>query len=205
MTGVMIKSILILMIILGPTLHLNAGCYISRTFVHPTYYQPVVQEVQVKKVVAVEYLALPVVVPAYAVGYNQPSTVIPTPAIAPAPSSCETKLTEVSAKLAALEARIEAALTAEAPSSLPPGAQGAGRPKVKTLVSKCASCHDSTVATTKGGKLVLFDKGAATSWTNEVVGKVLREVSSGRMPKGGKLTSDEFTAIAQEIFDLNSK
>lgn len=77
--------------------------------------------------------------------------------------------------------------------------------KAPMLQQKCASCHDISVAVMKGKSITLFTGGAPMQWTPETIGKVIREVSSGHMPRGSKLSQEEFTAVVQEVFALASK
>ena len=130
---------------------------------------------------------------------------------------CDAKVAALDAKISALEAKLAAggsptpgkpadAQSVEAPTpGKPAAAQSVEAPKGKVLAAKCSVCHDDKVAAAKGGKLTLFSNGAPTLWTSETTGKVLKAVSSGKMPKGEKLSPEEFASVAQELFDLNSK
>lgn len=205
MINAMVKLILITVMIFGPTLHLNAGCYISRTFAYPTYYSPVVQEVQVKKVVAVEYLALPVVVPAYSVGYSAPPVPLPTPTTAPVQSSCETKLIEVNAKLAALEARIGAALgTGTAPPASPPmtPAPSVPAPRQSSMITHCAKCHDASVSATKGGKLTMMNASKMLRLNDEQIMSAIRAIKVGDMPKDHQLDDASYSAVLSDLIGM---
>ncbi len=171
---------------------------------YPTYVAPAVnyhQDYEVKKrVVVLEYQ----LIPPFPIGYA-PAAPYAAPMPLTAPTPCDAKTAALEAKLAALEAKLGAG--GSPTPGVPPDALPNKAPKaLPTLFGKCAACHNDKDALVKGGKLILFSNGVVTVWTPETMGKVLKEVSSGRMPKGTtKLTQDEFAALAQELFDLASK
>lgn len=154
-----------------------------------------------KRVVVLEYA----LIPAFPIGYAAPATpAVPVPA-ATAPTPCEETAKRLEAKIAALEAKLGAG--ASPTPATPPGTLPSTAPKgLPALSSKCAACHGEAVSASKGGKLTLFAKdGGPVGWTAETAGKVLKAVSSGTMPKGGKLTQEEFTAVLQDIVDHTGK
>jgi len=58
---------------------------------------------------------------------------------------------------------------------------------ISILANRCATCHDASVAKVKGGDFSLF-RGGVFIDEGENAGRVITEVDSGRMPKGGKLS-----------------
>lgn len=148
-----------------------------------------------KRVVVLEYA----LIPAFPIGYAAPAT--PAAPAATVPTPCEETAKRLEAKIAALEAKLNG------PPATPPGTLPSTAPKgLPALSSKCAACHGEAVSASKGGKLTLFAKdGGPVGWTAETAGKVLKAVSSGTMPKGGKLTQEEFTAVLQDIVDHTGK
>src|SRR2546430_1255516 len=113
MRNVLIRSVLALATLAGPALPLEAGCnvYPSYSYSYPSYAPA---HVEVKKVVAVEYVPLAVLVPQYAVGYAPPAPPAPAlssvpglpagstaPAQAQTTTPCDERVKALDAKLAA--------------------------------------------------------------------------------------------------------
>lgn len=222
----LIRSVLAVAVLVSSTLSVDAGCavqsFASYSTYTPTYYAAPAQ-VQVKKVVAVEYLAVPVALPVYAVGYAPayaPAPAMPTLAAAPAMTPCDIKLSETNARLAALEARVGlGSAPAPAAQPVPPGPpapppmqpvpplNGNGAAK-SPFTLRCAVCHDASVANAKGGKHAFFQFGAAVPLAPEIANKAIRLMMKGEMPppkNSGKLTDQDFTAILDEILQLSEK
>lgn len=61
---------------------------------------------------------------------------------------------------------------------------------LRTLQTRCATCHDATVAKAKGGGKTLFDAKGFLD-TPENVGAVVSAIREGRMPKGGKMSPED--------------
>ncbi len=176
----------------------------------PYYVQPYVeQKVEIKKYTVLEF------VQPYFVGsaaaYVAPAA--PAPAAAPAQSACEVKFTELSAKFAALEARMAAQPQytprpepPQAPRPEPPPMAPVNGAAKSMFAAKCAGCHDSSVSERKGGKLSLFEFGAPLQLPAAIAEKCIEEMRRDHMPKGGqRLTAREFMAVACEIESLVAK
>jgi hypothetical protein len=206
-------------ILVSSTLSIDAGCtvqsFASYSTYTPTYYAAPAQ-VQVKKVVAVEYLAVPVALPVYAIGYAPAyvptAPAMPAPAAIPQQTPCDIKLSETNARLAALEARLSVGGTL-APSTqplpppmtpVPPLPNDSGAAK-SPFTLRCAGCHDASVAQAKGGKLTMFQNGLTLPIEPGIANKAIRAMMKGTMPKNGKLTDVEFTAILDELLQLSDK
>jgi len=87
-----------------------------------------------------------------------------------------------------------------APEKAPP--QKAFDPKgphaaLQTFGTVCASCHEANVSRAKGGGFTLVKGGALVELSEAQRFRLQREVFSGRMPKGSKLTDQQ----VGEIFD----
>lgn len=200
MHDVLLRSVLAGAVLLSSTLSVDAGGCGYQSYSSYSYpvYTPYVEKVVEKRVVAVEYLAVPVVVPAYAIGYAAPAVAAPAmPAPAAAPMPCESKLAELNARFAALEAKLAGAAPPVQP--LPQQAPAAAPAGKSAFVAKCAGCHDVAVAKTKGGKHEFFQNGLPLPLTGDQTTAALKQMMAGKMPKGGTLTDQEFTAILSEL------
>lgn len=67
----------------------------------------------------------------------------------------------------------------------------AGSGLVRLMTERCASCHDRSVAQTKGKGLILTDGMNLAQINAEQAGLVIQEVVEGRMPKGKPFTDTE--------------
>lgn len=155
----------------------------------------------VKRVTVLEY------VPLYFVG-NATHYTAPAPA-APAPvaSPCDAKVSVLEAKIAAMEAKLSAGASStptEKPVPVQPEPVQAP-PGKSAIVTYCGGCHDAKTAQSKGGKVALTLDGKPTRWSAETLGKVFLAVSSGTMPKGKKLSAEQFNELLQELVDVTSK
>lgn len=204
MRGVLLRSILAGAVLLSQTWALEAGCnfYPSTSYSYaPTYYAPPV--VKVQKVVAVEYLAVPVVAPVYAIGYAAPAAVVAAAPAAPAAptSPCSEEVKSLRAELE----KLKAALAGGAPPAPPPQPQNAPAGKKSVFALRCAGCHDASVAKTKGGKLEMFQNGVALPLSAELANECVRQVLSRHMPKGNvELTNEDLNAILDEVLQLSA-
>jgi len=170
--------------------------YVQQQKVHHDY-------ADVKKVVVLEYAFIPT----YPIGTaSQYAPVYAPPATAPqastAPTSCDSKVAELTARLAALEAKAGGM----PPNVLPNTAAPEVPNKKSVIANECAACHDKVVSQTKGKSVTLSDGGKVFKADAEMTGKMLKYVSSGRCPQGGKgLAPERFTEFLQELVDMNSK
>ncbi len=165
---------------------LYAGCRVR-------YAAPVQEVAVVAPVVVASYLAVPVVVPAYSVGYaagavsyNAQEAVGADTQLPAVKSPCEDQLAELKARLATLEAKTGVQVTAKATEA-------------SVIVSRCAACHDASVAKTKGKGFILTEKGKELPLTNEARLKCIEKVVAGEMPKDGTLTDEEVTTLITQL------
>lgn len=122
----------------------------------------------VQAVAVAEFVAVPVIVPAYSVGY--------------APQA-----DAVAAELAKLRAEIQQ-LKQPGP---PAGALAIKEhPGQAVALQSCARCHEAQTAKAKGGGFVLFEAGAPKLDAVQALAAV-REVVEGRMPKGAQLSPEQ--------------
>ena len=70
-----------------------------------------------------------------------------------------------------------------------PGVQDGGLLTLTT--THCAKCHDSTNAAAAGKGFVMLQGGKLRQLTAEDLGAVIVQVSSGTMPKGGKMSEKD--------------
>lgn len=133
----------------------SCGSYAVRS--HAAYAAPAVYHAPV-------YYATPV----YSVGY--------TPDLSAIAASLE-KLTQLQEG----NQQILQVLTNALPQ---PQRQQVEHPGLKAMRQYCAVCHDSTVAKSKGGQVVLFQNGQVTK-DEKLIDAMIREVDQGTMPKDG--------------------
>lgn len=69
--------------------------------------------------------------------------------------------------------------------------KGAASDVQRLFASRCAACHESDRASTKGGDFALLRGGELSPMDLGTAAKVARELYSGRMPKGGKPLTDQ--------------
>lgn len=126
---------------------------------------------------AVGYVAAtPTYVPTYGARYGDDAT-----------------LREILAELRAIHATLRVQRAAEsAPTSL------------SALVSaRCAGCHGATAEKDGGGFVLVDTKGKVVPLSLQEKRRILREVSSDRMPKGGPLLSEvEKNALAKFLEEM---
>lgn len=170
-----------------------AKAYVAPTYnnvkAHANVYHDEYKEV--KKVVVLEY------VPLFAVGYA-PAYAPPTAPVVQQQTAapCDVKVSALEAKLLALESRLSVGAPPPVlPQTLPITAS--------LIVGKCAACHDATIAAAKGKGLALTSQGHSLKFDDKTYGSVLRAVSAGTMPKGGKLIPEDFNKLLQELVDMH--
>lgn len=67
-------------------------------------------------------------------------------------------------------------------------------PGVAVLKKSCVACHDASTAK-KGGGVVFFEGGNLMKLNDKQALSIVREIYSGRMPKGSKITDEDVGAI----------
>lgn len=149
--------------------------------------------VVVEKAVAVEtaLIAQFVAIPAYSVGYSHPPAEVAVQV--QAKPTCEEKLSALEKRIAELEAG-QTVTTQTKPAAI-----------VSLFQSKCASCHDAAVSKTKGHSFTLLTGDKLADLTPEQVNRVVALTYSGKMPKGGKLTDQDFAVIMDWVSTRKSK
>lgn len=181
----------------------------------PTYYTPTYQDNYVqKKTVVLEYQ----LVPLFAVGYAGQYQQAPPPAVtAPGTTPCEEAAKKLQARLDALELKLGGSPPAPAfapkKEEAPPPMQPVPEPAregtafaAKTVIgTTCARCHDADVAAAAGKGVVLSQGGRYVAYTPELLGRMVKYVSSGKCPKGKPLSPEDFSVFFQEIADVGSK
>ena len=70
-------------------------------------------------------------------------------------------------------------------------------PALALLTKNCQSCHSETP---KANKFVMFAKDTLVPMTDRQLARVVSEVFSGRMPKGGSMKDDE-VGVVMDWFD----
>lgn len=170
----------------------DAGCQArGRTYYQQTYAVPYIAP-YAPPVYAAVYQPVPVLIPTYAVGYSQ---------------DAQEKL-NISAALNRIADALGKATPAPPRPEVDPVPQpGAAAPARggNILVAKCAACHDASVSATKGGRQTLVQDGQMAALDGKILSRVLVNVYTGKMPKGGKLTDEEVAAFVDLIDSLASK
>lgn len=67
------------------------------------------------------------------------------------------------------------------------------------LHDRCNSCHESKRAEASGGGFVLFRGGSPVELTADGKLGVLRQITLGKMPKGGSLSNEELTIVLEGL------
>ncbi len=134
----------------------------------------------VRRVVAVEFI--PVLVPAYNVGYGAP---------AGGPD-----VQQLLAEVARLKTLVEGGGAGKVPGSPAPGPAAAPLAG-GALSAACARCHTGAGAK---GKFKLFEAGGALApLTGEQAGEALTRVIRGEMPPDRKLAAEQKIAVLAEL------
>jgi len=71
------------------------------------------------------------------------------------------------------------------------------------LVQKCAACHDTGVAQTKGKGLAFVQNGQLGRISDALAFRMMRELYSGRMPKDAKLSDESVGKVFAFLDALN--
>ncbi len=183
----------------------------------------VVQEAVVVKqqvVVAQDYFIPKVAVyaiPLYSAGYYPypyPYGVPQAPQQPPATAELREKnsdsallaeIKKLNSRLDSMEARLTSPLKQmeKLPEVPEPQSNQGGGDGAKVVISNCARCHDVSVAASLGKGIKLSSGGKLLDWDSDLTLRVIREVDSGRMPKGSKkLTDTEGSAIMDYIHTM---
>lgn len=152
--------------------------------------------VEVKEVAVAQIVAVPIAFPVYSVGLAPGYEVAPQPQVAPPPQQVMSRepleddaLDAIRKDIAAIRAEL-ASFRRTDPISTPAG----------LLQHRCAACHGSEVAQTKGAGFVLLEKdGSLAPLSLQEKRRVVREVVAGRMPKGGTLTEAEKKVLLDSL------
>jgi mono/diheme cytochrome c family protein len=172
----------------------------------PVYHAPVHKPVvAVEKVVEVPVFAavfapIAIPIPAYSVGYA-PGGV--DPAMAAELQKLRLEIQQLRGAAPGVPGALPPPGVPGAPGAEPPkdgvapkdggaGAAADPSPHAAVMAAKCASCHDRSVATTKGGRFVLTDGGRPVQLSGEDRLEVIHQIEKGYMPKGDKLSDEEF-------------
>ena len=162
---------------------------------HAAVQQYAVQQNHVQNYAAAyvaQYVAVPLVVPAYTVAYTKDSS------------------DEIGKLRDELKA-IREALKTQPPTPSQPAegtitvpltqrkAQQADHDGAKILVVSCSKCHDVSNAKNKGGGFVLTNGASLAPLNDSQVLAIVREIYSGRMPKGTKLSDADVGAVIEWI------
>lgn len=204
------RILVALAVLLAPVTAQACNYYPSATYYYPsaTYYTPYVeQKVEVKKFTVFEF------VQPYFVGAGAPYVAPPTAPVTPPASTtstpCDAKIADLRAELAEMRKMLQPApQVAPRRPSRPVEEEPAPPPRQTSrsvFATKCAGCHDSSVAAQKGGKLALFEFGQPVGLPADVAEKCVEEMRAGHMPKKAKLTAREFMSVTCEIESLVAK
>lgn len=104
-------------------------------------------------------------------------------------SSCEDKLEKILLRLERIESG--------QPERLALSANGDS-----VFVKRCSSCHDSKDNAAKGKGHVFFDSGVPTKWDADTRELFYDQITTGAMPKGGKLTEVELGDAVKHLRGL---
>lgn len=168
--------------------------------------RPVKKVVVVEEVVAVQAailqpLVVPVVVPSYGVGYSpqyqQPAVQAPAVSSPCANADLLAEVRQLRAELAALRNGQQLPPKEGVPQPQPTSTRGARG--LAVLQTRCIACHsETTVAKSKSDAfpngVLLFKNGKID--LEKDAGRILEQVESGKMPKGGaKLAGDDLASV----------
>lgn len=82
--------------------------------------------------------------------------------------------------------------------AMPQASNGNGGDLVNGL-SKCAACHDSQAAKSKGGGFEMFQGGQTRKFSAEDSLNMLKQIETGKMPRGGAFTDGEKSAFRKWV------
>lgn len=75
-------------------------------------------------------------------------------------------------------------------------------PAIGIMKKNCAVCHDEAVAKVKGKNFVMFTNASLVGFTDKQLLVMTKEVFSGRMPKGSKITDEDVGQIMDWLDNL---
>lgn len=73
--------------------------------------------------------------------------------------------------------------------------------QMSMIEQKCMRCHTQEAIRTNDAPLISITEGLSPGF----ITKSLRAISTGKMPKNGKLTNAEMATLMQELLDLEKK
>ncbi len=162
-------------------------------------HNPVVVKEVVKVVDVVQTLVtpvLPIYAPAYGAVYHPPQQAPVNDEILNAIKTLNLNVQQMNQRLSQIEgggSRLSPMRQADEP--LPRrgdgGAGDAGNAFLVLTQKHCASCHDASVAQTKGGKFSMTNQGRLAEFTPEQTGKIVESVVLRHMPKSGTMSDKE--------------
>jgi len=158
------------------------GCYSRPTYNYNRYANYNYNEV---------LIANAVIVPLYVVGFQPPPAIVPQavqPQQAAAPDDKDEQIRQ-------MKLEIERLRGGSTQPQMPPAREQAS---ASMTFNKCASCHDSATAKSKGGGNVFFDQGRLIATADQRL-DMIDAIIDGRMPRGGKLKDDEGGAVVTEL------
>lgn len=176
----------------------GSGCSQAQvTYGVQSYAQPVTQSYQTYQALATYYV--PLAVQQYSIGYAPESD---TGSLTEELLRVKLELKEL--QLQQLKLQLQAPpqqlqqqyqqVPYQQPQVLPQKTSALG-----VLHDRCASCHADKRAEASGGGFVLFQGGNAVELTAEGKLSVIRQVTLGKMPKGSKLSEEEFALVVEGL------
>jgi mono/diheme cytochrome c family protein len=175
------------------------AAYVAPTYTAPTYAVQIVPQYTT-------ILTYGLLTPAYGASWVSPPAYPAQPAgaaVNPAVSPCD-------AKIAALQAQIDALMKKLEPPPPPPqkimgrASDGEVLGASAYFQARCASCHEAAVASSKGKGMILHrNDGGPVRLSRENVQAILAQVESGKMPiDGPRASSAQMFALRTELSSL---
>ncbi len=162
---------------------------------HAAVQQYAVQHVQNYAAAYVaQYVAVPLVIPAYTVSYTKDSSDELSKLREELKAIREALKTQPVPPTQPADGPITVPLTQRKQAQAAPDHDGA-----KILVVSCSKCHDASNAKNKGGGFTLTSGASLAPLNDSQTLAVVREIYSGRMPKGSKLTDADVGAVIEWI------
>ena len=195
----MIKVLGSLILLLACALVSSAADCRQRVVVQQQHYQ---YQQYAEPIYAAAYAPLAVYIPTYSISYT-PTQPAPAPA-AQADPTLKQLLDEVQ-KIRGEVEQIKKGGQTPPLEPLPPPAALKGDPApapeshLRIFQAKCALCHAKDNAQAKGRGLILIDGQKLAPLTDAQKLAVIRELYSGRMPKGGKATDEEVALVIEGL------
>jgi hypothetical protein len=141
----------------------------------------------VTPVFAAQFVPVPLVVPAYSVGY--------------APQHESAGLSELAAEIKNLRLELSALRGAQQP--VPKAAEAPAY--VGVMIKNCAACHDKAVAVSKAKGVVLMDGPTIGDFTAEQRLKIINLVHENKMPPGRQLADKDYSELVVGLSTIAEK